>query len=134
MKNKCSSSKKYIKLNQDLTHKMPITEPSQFTNTKSTGNVRRFIVSLTNGTDDFLIGNFAGHFTDGEVLYLTDNFRLSSGVDLYQDTFERGVVSLTLDNTIYKQDASGGIRISDEIQDIISESANIYVTADENTN
>lgn len=113
---------------------MPITEPSQFTNTKSTGNVKRFIVSLTNGSDTFLIGNFAGHFTDGEVLYLVDNFSMSSGVDLFQDTFQRSIVTFTIDNTIYKQDSSGGIRFADQIGDIVSEAASIYVTADENTN
>lgn len=110
---------------------MPIIEPAKFTATKASGTARKFIISLTDGTTTWLIGNFSAIWTDGTVYHLIDTFSLPSSSDLFENVDSRATMPLTVNNmpTYYKE----GIRISDEIQNIVAKTAVLYVTADDNT-
>ena len=107
---------------------MSITEPTKFAATKQSGTALRFIISVTDGTNTYLFGNFAGQFTDGFVYHLIDKFSLPHSSDFDEKTCARAIVRLSISNLPY----DGEHRLSDVVGDIAGEAAKIYVTADPN--
>lgn len=112
---------------------MSITEPTKFAATKQSGVVKHFIIELTDNITTWLIGNFEAEFTDGHVYALVSKYSIPSSADLWEKTYTRSAVNLNISNLPYKQSATGWLRLSDEIGNIVAKSAKIYLTGDPNT-
>lgn len=108
-----------------------IEEPGQFAATKQSGTARKFVISLTDKANTWLIGNFDGEWTDGHVYHLCDKFSFTGAVDLFENTWRRATVNLNIVNLPYTSDSNGTrIRLSDQVSGSAGNAAAIYVTMD----